>query len=269
MNYAIGDVQGCFSTLVKLLEHIPFDADRDILWFTGDLVNRGPQSLETLRFIKNLGGHHHVVLGNHDLHLLALAHKAHAGWPDDTLRDVLQAPDCEELMAWLSWRPLLYHDDATGFTLVHAGLAPAWDLSTALRLAREIEAVLRGPQAAEFLKNMYGNTPDQWDERLSGMKRWRCITNYLTRMRWCYPNGRLILNDNAADTENNSIPWFKVTPRANAELKIIFGHWAALGGGTHVPRTYALDTGCVWGRQLTAMRLEDEKKWSVPAERLT
>lgn len=267
MNYAIGDVQGCLSVLEKLLDHIQFDSSKDKLWFCGDLVNRGPQSLETLRFIKKLGNHHPVVLGNHDLHLLSLSYHAHSGWKEDTLQDILTAPDRDELMAWLRQKPLLYHDDHLGFTMVHAGLASSWDLLTAKRLAQEVEAVLRSDAAAEFFQHMYGNQPEQWSEQLQGWDRLRCITNYFTRLRFCHRDGSLELNTKGTLDKSSAdlIPWFKVTPRANADLKIIFGHWAALGGVTNVPNTFAIDTGCVWGRKLTAMRLEDEKRFSVDA----
>ena len=264
MHYAIGDIQGCFSELEKLLAHIQFDPAKDILWFTGDLVNRGPQSLETLRFIKNLGEQHIVVLGNHDLHLLALSHAAHAGWEDDTLNSILTAPDRDELITWLSQKPLLYHDVELGFTIVHAGLAPNWDLITAKRLAKEVEAIIQGTTAADFFKHMYGNSPEQWDERLTGWDRLRCITNYFTRLRFCHRDGQMELHTKGTrEFSPDLIPWFEVKPRANADLNIIFGHWAALGGVTNTPNTHALDTGCVWGHQLTAMRLEDHKRFSI------
>jgi bis(5'-nucleosyl)-tetraphosphatase (symmetrical) len=250
-----------------LLEHIQFDASKDILWFTGDLVNRGPQSLATLRFIKSLGDQHHIVLGNHDLHLLALVHNAHLGWKEDTVTEILTAPDCDELTRWLSQQPLLYHDEALGFTMVHAGLAPSWDLLTAQRLAKEVEIVIRSDSAAEFFQHMYGNEPAQWSEQLQGWDRLRCITNCFTRIRFCHQDGRLELTSKGtlALSSQDLIPWFKVQSRVNTDLKIIFGHWAALGGVTNTPNTYALDTGCVWGYKLTAMRLEDEKRFCVNA----
>lgn len=267
MNYAIGDVQGCLSVLERLLENIQFDPGVDILWFTGDLVNRGPQSLATLRFIKSLGDHHPIVLGNHDLHLLALAHHAHAGWKEDTLQDIFMAPDHKELITWLSQKHLIYHDDKLNFTMVHASLAPSWDLVTAKRLANEVESAIRGDSAKEFFQHMYGNQPDQWSENLQGWDRLRCITNYFTRARFCHSDGRLELNTkgNLSSSSADLIPWFKVQSRVNANLKILFGHWAALGGVTNTPNVFALDTGCVWGHELTAMRLEDGKRFSVKA----
>jgi bis(5'-nucleosyl)-tetraphosphatase (symmetrical) len=269
-TYAIGDVQGCFSELEKLLQKIQFNAEKDTLWFTGDLVNRGPKSLETLRFIKNLGSKHktqkHItVLGNHDLHLLAMSHGAHSGWKEDTLSEILEAADCDELMLWLQQQPLLHHDETLGFTLVHAGLAHNWDLATAKRLAHEVETIIQSDQAKEFFKHMYGNFPDDWNENLQGFDRLRCITNFFTRQRFCHPDGRLELNEKGKIDSSNLIPWFKIQNRKNKNLKIIFGHWAALGGVTNTENVFALDTGCVWGYALTAMRLEDGERFSVEA----
>lgn len=264
-EYAIGDIQGCFDTFRQLLEKIQFDPSKDTLWLTGDLVNRGPQSLETLRFVKNLGNRHHIVLGNHDLHLLALAHQAHSGWHEDTLNEILTAADRDELIAWLIHLPLLYHNEKLGYTMVHAGLAPSWNLETAKNLAKEVELVLQSVNAKAFFQHMYGNTPDLWDPALQGFDRLRCITNYLTRARLCHADGRLELKHagTIASAEKDLIPWFKVPHRANANLKILFGHWAALGGVTDTPNTYALDTGCVWGFSLTAMRISDGERFSV------
>lgn len=267
-TYAIGDVQGCFSFLEKLLEEIRFDPTQDTLWFTGDLVNRGPQSLETLRFIKKLGDKHKIVLGNHDLHLLAVAEGAHEGWKEDTLTEILTAADRDELLHWLKQQPLLHHDPKTGYTMVHAGLAPSWDLKTAETLAKEVESVLKSEKAIDFFRTMYGNLPDRWDSSLDGFDRLRCITNYFTRARFCHTDGRLELQNKATldPVKTDLMPWFKLPNRANAELNIIFGHWAALGGITNTPHIHALDTGCVWGRALTAMRLEDEKRFNVACE---
>lgn len=260
-TYAIGDVQGCYEPLLKLLDKINY-SDNDTLWFTGDLVNRGPDSLQVLRFIKNLPAKQ-VVLGNHDLHLLALAHSKHPGWKEDTLHSILQAEDRDELIHWLLHLPLLHYDETLGFIMVHAGLSPNWDLATAKRLAREVETVLQSPKAPEFFNAMYGDQPDQWSETLKGYDRLRCITNYLTRARLCHADGRLELKSKGKIDANvqHLIPWFKLPRQINA--KIIFGHWAALGGETYTPNVYALDTGCVWGFCLTAMRLEDGKKFST------
>ncbi len=266
-TYAIGDIQGCYSPFEKLLQLIQFDPHKDTLWLTGDLVNRGPQSLEVLRFVKQLGNHQKIVLGNHDLHLLAVAHESHAGWPDDTLTPILEAPDRDELLNWLRHQPLIHHDATLGYTMVHAGLAASWDLATAIALSREVEKTIQSEKAAEFFHHMYGNDPDHWDSTLQGWNRLRCITNYFTRARFCYADGRLELKNKGTlvSHPDDLIPWFKVPHRVNADLKIIFGHWAALGGITDTPNTFALDTGCVWGYRLTAMRLEDEERFSVPS----
>jgi bis(5'-nucleosyl)-tetraphosphatase (symmetrical) len=262
-TYAIGDIQGCLDPLKKLLNVIQFDPTHDTLWFTGDLVNRGPQSLETLRYIKNLGEKTRIVLGNHDLHLLAVAHQAHAGWEEDTLNAILQSPDRDELISWLIQQPLLHYDDSLQFLMTHAGLAPSWNLQTAQQLAHEVETILRGAEAKNFFHHMYGNEPHHWNSELTGWDRLRCITNYFTRIRFCHPDGSMELKSKGKMDESNLIPWFKVPQRKNADIKIIFGHWAALGGKTNTPHTYALDTGCIWGFCLTAMRLEDEKRFSV------
>ena len=267
-TYAIGDIQGCFFALEKLLEQISFDKYNDTLWFTGDLVNRGPQSLETLRFVKSLGQYQKTVLGNHDLHLLAVAEHAHTGWPDDTLQPILQAPDRIELLDWLRQQPLLHHDADIGFTMIHAGLAADWDLLTAKTLASEVETILRSEHFHDFFVHMYGNEPNQWSDTLQDWDRIRCIVNYLTRARFCHSDGSLELTtkENIDPTQTHLLPWFKVPTRRTANLNIIFGHWAALGGVTQAANTFAIDTGCVWGFKLTAMRLEDGKRYSVSCQ---
>ncbi len=264
MNYAIGDIQGCFDALKRLLEHIHFDHKKDILWFVGDLVNRGPQSLETLRFIKNLGPKHHTVLGNHDLHLLAVSAGVRAPQPKDTLDDILNAPDRDELLTWLTHQPFLYHDERLNFTMMHAGLAPMWDLEKAKALAKEAETILQTVPLKECCPHFYGNQPDRWNDNLQGWDRFRCILIYLTRIRFCYADGRIECQTktNLLDAPADLVPWFQM-PRANRDLNLVFGHWSALNGVTNTPKTYALDTGCVWGNQLTAMRLEDQKRFSV------
>ncbi|MDR3490624.1 MAG: symmetrical bis(5'-nucleosyl)-tetraphosphatase [Gammaproteobacteria bacterium] len=264
-TYAIGDIQGCFHALEKLLNAVSFDNNNDVLWFTGDLVNRGPQSLETLRFIKQLGEQHKIVLGNHDLHLLAVAHDAHPGLHDDTLTDILEAPDREDIIHWLSHQPLFYYDEKINFALVHAGVAPMWTANKAISLSKEVEDVLQSDSAKTFFLNMYGNEPDLWEEDLQSWGRLRCITNYFTRIRYCTTEGRLELN-NKGKLENsptNHVPWFNAPNRKTAEINILFGHWAALGGITNTPHVFALDTGYVWGYHLTAMRLEDGKLFSI------
>lgn len=263
-TYAIGDVQGCYAELIQLLMEIQFDPDLDTLWFTGDLVNRGPRSLEVLRFIKKLGNKHKVILGNHDLHLLAVAYGVKNKHVSDTLDAILEASDRDELLDWLRHRELLHYDKTLECVMTHAGIAPIWSLQKARELAQEVETALRDSPMF-LLKNIYGNEPSRWDDQLSGTERLRCITNYLTRMRFCYADGQLDLayKGQIAGKPDHLIPWFAVPDRVNINAKIIFGHWAALGGKTDIPRIYAVDTGCVWGNCLTAMRLEDEKRFTI------
>jgi bis(5'-nucleosyl)-tetraphosphatase (symmetrical) len=264
--YAIGDLQGCYDELQMLLEKIQFDPTYDTLWFTGDLVNRGPKSLDCLRFVKNLGDKAVTILGNHDLHLLAVAAEVCQQADGDTLDDILKAHDRDELLGWLRQQPLLHYDSHLNYVLVHAGIAPAWNLVTAQRLAREVEVQLRTSDS-ELLAQLYGDQPACWEESLTGVARWRCIINYFTRMRFCTAGGCLDLkfkgeiDDAAADL----LPWFKMPNRQTEQQRIIFGHWAALQGNANTENVFALDTGCVWGQSLTAMRLEDQAKISLPA----
>jgi bis(5'-nucleosyl)-tetraphosphatase (symmetrical) len=255
--YAIGDLQGCYSELRRLLDRLKFDAAFDRLWFTGDLVNRGPGSLECLRFVHSLGEAAVVVLGNHDLHLLArvAGRKPRRG---DALDEVLAAPDRDALCDWLRRRPLMHEDARLGFTLVHAGLAPQWDLSEALACAREMQALLERDWAT-LLANMYGDEPDRWSPTLSGPERWRFIINAMTRLRFCTRDGRLLLKlkEGPAAAPPGALPWFKVPGRRTAQARILFGHWSTLGfyAGDGV---VSLDSGCVWGGSLTAFRLDRE-----------
>jgi len=255
--YAIGDVQGCYPALMKLLTQIGFDPDRDRLWFTGDLVNRGPRSLEVLRFVKSLGERAECVLGNHDLHLLAVAAGAAKLKKRDTLDDILRATDRNDLLHWLRTRPLLHHDDVLGYTLIHAGLLPPWNLADARHLAHEAETVLRGDQADVFFRHMYGDLPDHWNENLRGVDRLRVIINAFTRLRYCDLEGNMDLRPKGPPGSQppDLIPWFQVPGRRSKELKIVFGHWSALGlwDGDGV---IGLDSGCLWGRSLSAVRLD-------------
>ncbi len=255
-TYAIGDLQGCFSSLQELLARLDFDPDRDRLWLVGDLVSRGPDSLATLRFVRALGDAAVCVLGNHDLHLLAI----HAGVRDTRdpgLEAVLTAPDREALMDWLRSRPLLHHDPDLGATLVHAGIHPAWDLAAARERAAELQAVLAGDRWRDFLEHMYGNQPDRWHPELTGWDRLRFICNSFTRMRYLHRDGRLNLIDNGAPGTQppGDVPWFDFPGRQTAGERIVFGHWSTLGF-VQRPDLLALDTGCVWGGRLTAARLE-------------
>lgn len=260
-TYAIGDVQGCFDQLQRLLETLQFDPQRDRLWFAGDLVNRGPDSLAVLRFVRGLGETAVSVLGNHDLHLLAVAEGVRKPNRKDTLNAILEAPDREELLSWLRQRPLAYHEAAFPHLMVHAGIPPQWDVDDTLRLAHEVELILGGPDFAQFLHRMYGNFPSTWDEALSGFDRLRLITNYLTRMRFCSADGRLDLDNKEGPANANPgfAPWFRHAGRRSASIPILFGHWAALEGTSGISSVHALDTGCVWGGRLRALRLEDEQ----------
>jgi len=256
--YAIGDVQGCFIPLQKLLQMIAFDPARDRLWFTGDLVNRGPQSLETLRYVKKLGDAAVTVLGNHDLHLLAVAFNHTAPRKKDTLDAIFKAPDRDELLDWLRHRPLLHHDEH--YCLVHAGFPPQWDLDQARHCAAEVETLLRGAGASQFFAHMYGDTPDKWSNRLKEWERMRFITNCFTRIRYCHIDGTLDLRYKGAPgtQPKHLIPWFEAPNRKSAYLNIVFGHWSTLGFRA-ANGVIALDTGCLWGGQLTALRLDNKK----------
>lgn len=259
-TYAIGDVQGCFDDLLRLLDKIDFDPDKDQLWFAGDLVNRGPNSLEILRFVKGLNSAAISVLGNHDLHLLAVASGARKVRKKDTITDVLNAPDCEELLFWLRHQPLLQHDDELGYTLVHAGIPPQWDLAQAQACAREVETVLQNTNYKEFLKRIYGAKPRRWRNDLEGWGRLRFIANCFTQMRYCEQDGSLdLLNRRKSKNKKKRlVPWFKAPNRATKGLPIIFGHWASLSPSrANVPDIYPIDTGCVYGGRFTALRLQD------------
>ncbi|MFA5812197.1 MAG: symmetrical bis(5'-nucleosyl)-tetraphosphatase [bacterium] len=256
-TYAIGDVQGCFDALQALLEKIRFDPAHDRLRFTGDLVNRGPRSLETLRFVKGLGERAVNVLGNHDLHLLAVAAGAAKRKKHDTLDDVLAAPDRNELLDWLRRRPLLHHDAALDWTLVHAGLLPQWDLADAQRLAREAETVLQSDHADDFLAHMYGDLPNHWREDLTGHERLRVIVNAFTRLRYCDLEGKMDLRFKGAPGSQplDQVPWFQAPHRRSGAEHIVFGHWSTLGAYQD-HGVLGLDGGCLWGRELCGARLE-------------
>lgn len=262
--YAIGDIQGCLDELQALLRLIDFDRERDTLWFAGDLVNRGPRSLDTLRFIHDLGDRAITVLGNHDLHLLATDYDARYTRPKDTLQEILDAPDRERLLNWLRTRPLLHHDATLNFSLLHAGLPPQWDLTTAQACAQEVETVLRSHHYGEFLAGMYGNLPDTWSADLKGLDRLRFIVNCFTRLRYCSPSGKLNLKDKGAPGTQSAgnQPWFSIKDRASRDLRILFGHWSTLGTCKEA-NVFPLDTGCLWGGKLTALRLDDLKTFSL------
>lgn len=257
-TYAVGDVQGCYDPLRRLLDAIAFDPARDRLWFVGDLVNRGPQSLQTLRFVKGLGECTVTVLGNHDLHLLVVAagvRKPHRG---DTLDPILTAPDRDELLTWLRHQNMMHA--ANGYAMVHGGLLPQWTVAQALALGREVEDALRGEGYHDFLCHMYGNEPVRWRDDLSGYDRLRVITNAMTRLRLCLADGTMEFSHKTGldDMPPGYMPWYDVPDRASRDTALITGHWAALGLVVR-PDMLALDTGCVWGRRLTALRLEDRR----------
>lgn len=264
-TYAVGDVQGCFKSLQRLLASASFDPRRDCLWLAGDLVNRGPDSLAALRFVKSLGESAVLVLGNHDLHLLAVAEGLREANRKDTLDAVLKAPDRDELLHWLRQRPLLHC--AQGFAMSHAGIPPMWTLAQAQACARDVETSLRSDNHREFFAHMYGNNPDTWSEDLTGMARLRIITNYFTRMRFCSPQGRLDLKakEGLNTAPEGMKPWFD-QPHLSLNTPILFGHWAALNGKTTHPNAVALDTGCAWGGQLSMVRLEDGVFFRVVSE---
>lgn len=261
--YAVGDIQGCYRELRRLLDVLRFDPSTDRLWLTGDLVNRGPQSLETLRFVRGLGTAAVSVLGNHDLHLLAAATHAEKLKPQDTLDEILNAPDRDELLDWLRRLPLLHHDAQLGYTLIHAGLPPQWDLASAAACAHEVEAQLRSDRYADFFAHMYGNEPTQWSDGLRGWDRLRFITNCLTRLRYCGTDGRIALAHKGAPGTQppGLLPWFEIRDRRSRDLKLVFGHWSTLGDRSD-PGIYALDSGCVWGGKLTALRLDGDPVWT-------
>lgn len=260
-KYVIGDIQGCYDELQRLLETLRFDTARDTLWFTGDLVNRGPRSVEVLRFVKSLGVRAVTVLGNHDLHLLAVAEHPRLLRRHDTFQDVLNAPDRESLLDWLRHQPLLHIDEAARRVLVHAGFVPQWTVVQASLLAKEVEFVLDQDQRTEFFSQMYGDEPDMWDDTLSGWSRLRFITNVFTRIRYCNGKGKYILDAKGplGTQPRGYVPWFEVPNRQWHDYTILFGHWAALGAAKQAENIYSLDSGCAWGGSLTALRLDSDQ----------
>lgn len=260
--YVIGDLQGCNTPLQRLLANIPEENQQQLI-FAGDLINRGPQSLQTLRTVMQMGERARAVLGNHDLHLLAVACGIRPAHRDDTLDDILNAPDREELIDWLRHRPLAIHQQ--GHLIVHAGVLPQWDLHQALALANEVETMLRSDQWMVFLHHMYGNQPERWSDELVGHDRLRCIINAFTRLRFCQADGTMdfSVKEGAAAAPDGLMPWFEVPGRRTEDVTVVFGHWSTLGLLMR-PNLIALDTGCVWGGQLSAVRLEDRALFQVP-----
>ena len=261
-TYAVGDIQGCYSELQQMLEQIRFDPVADKLWLVGDLVNRGPDSLQVLRLVKSLGDNAVTVLGNHDLHLLAVAEGAAELHRSDTLDEILNAPDRDELLFWLRQQRMLYTEG--DYVLVHAGLLPQWSIKQAAGLAREVESALRGADYTTFFARMYGNAPHNWEDDLGGYKRLRVITNAFTRMRICTLRGEMEFKfkGEVEKIPEGYMPWFEVPERKSREATVIFGHWSALGLKL-LPNVIALDTGCLWGGPMTAIRLEDRQLFQV------
>jgi bis(5'-nucleosyl)-tetraphosphatase (symmetrical) len=257
--YAVGDVQGCFDGLRSLLDKLRFDPVCDRLWLTGDLVNRGPRSADVLRLVMSLPDTV-SVLGNHDLHLLAAAAGKAPLKQQDTLDNILDAPDRDVLLDWLRQRPLLHHDGRLDYTLIHAGLAPSWDLKLAMSLAREAETVIRASATNDLFDYMYGNEPDCWGDGLAGRARIRVIINTFTRLRYCDTAGHMALDVKGAPGSQppGYLPWFQIPNTRHQRLRLVFGHWSTLGlwKGDNV---LGLDTGCLWGGELTAVRLDTEE----------
>lgn len=268
-TYAIGDLQGCFHSFQRILEEINFQPARDRLWLVGDLVNRGPDSLQVLQWLVKQQSSYPdsvtTVLGNHDLHALVVAAGLAPMRTDDTLQPLLEAPDCHELFDWLRHQPLIHVEG--DYLLVHAGLLPQWDAELALSLAKEVESALRSATYKEFLAAMYGNLPDQWDSRLQGTDRLRLIVNAMTRLRICSADGAMELKFKGRPEQIPAgyLPWFDVPARKSAGITILFGHWSAMGL-VQRENLYGLDTGCLWGGELTALRLEDRQLFAVPCD---
>jgi bis(5'-nucleosyl)-tetraphosphatase (symmetrical) len=261
-TYAIGDVQGCVQALHRLLEKIRFNPPTDRLWFVGDLVNRGPHSLEVLRLVKQLGASAITVLGNHDVHLLAVWAKVITLSRKDTLQSVLAAPDADELLTWLRFRPLVHVED--GYCLVHAGLLPSWSIPHVLGIAHEVEEALQSDQFCQLLPAIYFRKDIVPSLHLSHEERLRLTTNVLTRLRICTKEGipEFSFKGHPKEAPLGFMPWFRVPDRATQHDTIIFGHWSALGVANE-HRVFAIDGGCVWGRELVALRLEDQQLFRV------
>ncbi|MES4611493.1 MAG: bis(5'-nucleosyl)-tetraphosphatase (symmetrical) ApaH [Ewingella sp.] len=269
-TYLIGDVHGCIDELKALLAQVNFNPEQDRLWLTGDLVARGPNSLEVLRYVSALGESVRMVLGNHDLHLLAIYAGISFNKPKDRLNPLLEAEDADELINWLRRQPVLQVDEELKLVMAHAGITPQWDLETAQMCAREVEAVLSSDTYPLFLDAMYGDMPNNWSPELSGLARLRFSTNALTRMRYCFPNGQLdmMCKDTPENAPRPLKPWFDIeSPIRQAGYSIAFGHWASLEGKGAPEGVYALDTGCCWGGVLTMIRWEDKQYFTQRSNR--
>lgn len=268
-TYLIGDVHGCYDELHSLLEQVAFDPQQDTLWLTGDLVARGPGSLDVLRYVRSLGDCVRLVLGNHDLHLLAVFAGISRNKPKDRLTPLLEADDADELINWLRRQPLLQVDEEKKLVMAHAGITPQWDIETAKTCAREVEAVLSSDTYPLFIDAMYGDMPNNWTPELTGLARLRFSTNALTRMRFCFPNGQLdMICKDTPDTAPPPLkPWFDIPGPVASEYTIVFGHWASLEGKGTPEGIIGLDTGCCWGGVLTMLRWEDKAWFVQPSNR--
>ncbi|WP_410741296.1 bis(5'-nucleosyl)-tetraphosphatase (symmetrical) ApaH [Citrobacter koseri] len=268
-TYLIGDVHGCYDELIALLHQVEFTPGPDTLWLTGDLVARGPGSLEVLRYVKSLGDCVRLVLGNHDLHLLAVFAGISRNKPKDRLTPLLEAPDADELLNWLRRQPLLQVDEEKKLVMAHAGITPQWDLQTAKDCARDVEAVLSSDSYPFFLDAMYGDMPNNWTPELTGLARLRFITNAFTRMRYCFPNGQLDMysKESPENAPAPLKPWFAIPGPVSEAYSIVFGHWASLEGKGTPEGIYGLDTGCCWGGDLTCLRWEDKRYFVQPSNR--
>ncbi|CUX96094.1 Bis(5'-nucleosyl)-tetraphosphatase, symmetrical [Candidatus Gullanella endobia] len=266
-TYLIGDIHGCFNELKIMLMQIQFDPTIDTLWLTGDLVSRGPGSLEVLRLLRTMSESVRLVLGNHDLDLLAVYTCIRKNTPKDCIIPLLEAPDANELINWLRHQPLLQIDEEKKIVMTHAGITPQWDLATARQCAYEIETVLKSDSYPLFLDAMYGNMPNNWNSDLSGIARLRFSTNVFTRMRYCFPNGELEMNckDTPEKAPKPLQPWFALPRLVSKNYNIIFGHWASLMGKGTPANIYGLDTGCCWGGKLTLLHWEDKEFIQVPS----
>lgn len=262
-TYAIGDVQGCYTQLKELLLKLEFKSDKDKLWFAGDIVNRGPDSLKTLRFIKSLEDNAITVLGNHDLHLLAIANGRRKQSKKDTIKSILDAKDSDSLLDWLIHRPLMHYQKKNHVCMVHAGIHPSWSLKQALSCAKEVEDILQGSKSHEFFQHMYGDKPAKWSENLHGWDRLRFITNCFTRMRYIDENFKLRMKEKGAPGKQGRgiHPWFEYQSM-DSDLNIVFGHWSTLVD-PHLEHLYPLDTGCLWGGKLTALKINQKLKKHV------
>ena len=255
--YIVGDIQGCYDELQLLLEKLQFDPSKDKLWSCGDMVNRGPKSLKTLRFCKSLGDAFINVLGNHDLHMLSVAEGHRKARSADTFQKVFKAPDRDELLDWVRQMPLFHYDKEHNAAMVHAGVPPIWSLKKCLKYSEEVSQILKSEARHQYFANMYGNKPDLWDKKLEGPERWRLITNYFTRMRFCAPDAHLELETKSGPSHapKGYSPWFQHPSKTMKKVPIFFGHWASLMGESNNSRAIALDTGCAWGGSLTACEL--------------